>query len=154
MSPKPVSISVDDTVEEALAFLTDRGFGAAPVIDDAGRPIGVLSHTDIMVHDRELGGRVVTESWFATEDVSAGEIVGERAVVDLDRTRVRDLMTPAVFSVLPTTPAARVVRDMVALKVHQMYVVDNDGVLVGVISALDVLRHLGAADPRPVATNG
>ena len=58
--------------------------------------------------------------------------------------RVGDLMTPAVFAVSPTTPVARVVADMVALKVHQMYVVDAAGVLVGVISAIDVLRHLGA----------
>jgi CBS domain-containing protein len=31
---------------------------------------------------------------------------------------------------------------MVALKVHRLFVVDADGVLVGVISALDVLRHM------------
>jgi CBS domain-containing protein len=63
------------------------------------------------------------------------------------------MMTPAVFSVLPSTPAARVIADMVALKVHQIYVVDDGGVLIGVISALDVLRHLGIADPRRPATS-
>jgi hypothetical protein len=30
----------------------------------------------------------------------------------------------------------------VGLKVHRVFVVDASGVLVGVISALDVLRHL------------
>jgi CBS domain-containing protein len=66
---------------------------------------------------------------------------------------VRDMMTPAVFSVLSSTPAPRVIADMVALKVHQIYVVDDGGVLIGVINALDVLRHLGIADPlRPAAS--
>jgi CBS domain-containing protein len=51
-------------------------------------------------------------------------------------------MTPAVFSVTPDAPAARVVGDMLDLKVHRLFVVDRDGVLVGVISALDVLRFL------------
>ena len=40
------------------------------------------------------------------------------------------------------TPAAKVVEQMVALKVHRLYVVEPDGTLVGVISAQDVLRHL------------
>jgi len=52
-------------------------------------------------------------------------------------------MTPAVFSVPADAPASRVVADMVALNVHQLYVVDAANVLVGVITALDVLRKLG-----------
>jgi len=40
------------------------------------------------------------------------------------------------------TPAGKVVAQMLALKVHRLYVVERDGTLVGVISALDVLRHL------------
>ena len=36
----------------------------------------------------------------------------------------------------------KAVDDMVALKVHRLFVVDRRGVLVGVISALDVLRRL------------
>ena len=52
MTPNLVSISADDTAAEALAFFADHAFGAAPVIDNAGRPIGVLSHTDLMIHDR------------------------------------------------------------------------------------------------------
>jgi CBS domain-containing protein len=38
---------------------------------------------------------------------------------------------------------SRVVGDMVALNVHQIYVVDAANVLVGVVTALDVLRRLG-----------
>src|SRR5262245_30181804 len=52
MTPNPVSIGQDATVKEAAAFLTDRGFSAAPVIDNAGRPVGVLSRADIVVYHR------------------------------------------------------------------------------------------------------
>jgi CBS domain-containing protein len=51
-------------------------------------------------------------------------------------------MTPAVFSVAPDAPARRVVGDMLALRVHRLFVSDTSGVLLGVISALDVLNHL------------
>src|SRR5262249_2802727 len=53
MTPDPVSIGADATIKEAVAFLTDKGFSAAPVIDRAGRPVGVLSRSDVLVHDRE-----------------------------------------------------------------------------------------------------
>src|SRR6516162_3471073 len=53
MTRNPVSIREEATIPEAVALLTDKGFSAAPVIDRAGRPVGVLSRADILVHDRE-----------------------------------------------------------------------------------------------------
>jgi CBS domain-containing protein len=44
--------------------------------------------------------------------------------------------------VTPDTPVYSVVEDMLGRKVHRLFVVDDDGVLVGVVSAFDVLRHL------------
>jgi CBS domain-containing protein len=55
---------------------------------------------------------------------------------------VRDIMTPVVFIVKTDTPVREVVKQMVSLKVHHLFVVDADGALVGVISSLDVLRNL------------
>ena len=55
---------------------------------------------------------------------------------------VADLMTPAVFSVSEDTPVQRVISDMVGLRVHRLFVVDKDGTLVGIITTMDVLKHL------------
>ena len=147
MTPGPMSLPADATVHEAAAFLTDRGFSAAPVIDKTGRPAGVLSHTDIVIHDRESGCEFripdSDERENAEEACPAGFHV-ERP----DPTRVRDIMTPVVFSVAPDAPAGRVVEDMLALRVHRLFVVDADGVLMGVISALDVLKHLCTEQPE------
>ncbi len=60
----------------------------------------------------------------------------------VDPTRVRDVMTPVVFTVGLRTPAAKVVEQMLSLRVHRLFVVDDDLALVGVVSTLDVLRHL------------
>ncbi len=64
-------------------------------------------------------------------------------VENVDRTLVRDLMTPAVFAVAPDTPVAEVIAEMLRLRVHHVFVVDAAGTLVGVISSLDFLRNLG-----------
>ncbi|MFN4261229.1 MAG: CBS domain-containing protein [Gemmataceae bacterium] len=146
MTVNPVSIRADASVREAVAMLTDKGFSAAPVIDGAGRPIGVLSRSDIIVHDRETVEYVAeVPEYFHRSDLqtSQGEQLARGFQVEkVDPTRVRDIMTPVVFSVEPTTSARAVVEQMVALHVHRLFVVDSDGVLVGVVSAIDVLRHL------------
>src|SRR5688572_24734083 len=49
MTPNPVSIAAQTPVRDAAAFLTARGISAAPVTDAAGRPVGVVSSTDIVV---------------------------------------------------------------------------------------------------------
>ncbi len=142
MSVNPVSLYQGVSIQEAIALLTDRGFGAAPVIDDAGRPVGVLSRGDILVHEREQVRHATLaagEDWEAGKRRSCHEGFSVEVV---DPTRVRDVMTPVVFTVGLRTPAAKVVEQMVSLKVHRLFVVDDDLALVGVISALDILRHL------------
>jgi len=146
MTPNPVSIRDTATIREAVALLTDKGFSAAPVIDEAGRPVGVVSRGDILVHEREkVGVPGSVPDYYAGAELAAqaAELPrGQEPAARPDPTRVADLMTPAVFSVAPETPAAKVVEEMMALHIHRLFVVDHGGVLVGVISALDVLRHL------------
>lgn len=119
MTPGPYSLADTDTVEQAAAFLTERGFGAAVVIDQAGHPLGVVTKTDLLVHVRELSAGGKTEPGTAL-----------------------DVMTPAVFSVREETPARSVVEQLVALNVHHLFVTDKAGVVVGVISPFDVIKRL------------
>jgi CBS domain-containing protein len=142
MSPNPVSIRRDATVREAVNLLTDRGFGATPVIDEAGRPVGVVSRTDILIHEREYVHHACTRDdtdW----DVFPGPTWPEGFSVEVtDPTTVAEIMTPAIFTVPLEAPAREVVKRMLGLKVHHLFVVDADLALVGVISPLDILRHL------------
>jgi CBS domain-containing protein len=139
MTPDPKSVRQDATVAEAAAFLSNRGFSAAPVIDEAGRPVGVVSRTDLL---QWQGQRAVFRLGAPSRDDGWAELGGE--------TPVRDVMTPAVFCVRPDASAAKVVEKMLALNVRRLFVVDDEGVLVGVVSAFDVLRGFG----RPFRTTG
>jgi CBS domain-containing protein len=148
MTANPISIPEEALVGEATALLTDRGFSAAPVIDEAGRPVGVISRTDILIHDRHK-----VHAWDSAAEFyeherparPAGDAVPDGFhVEDVDRTTVREIMTPVVFCVAPDAPVGEVVQQMLGLNVHRLFVVDGQGVLVGVISALDILRHFPA----------
>jgi CBS-domain-containing membrane protein len=119
MTAGPVSLHASATVAEATQFLTERAFGAAVVIDEAGHPLGVVTKTDVLVHARQ-----------------------RRPGLEPDDTPVTEVMTPAVFSVRPDTPARSVVEQLLALNVHHLFVADAAGVIIGVISPIDVLRKL------------
>jgi predicted transcriptional regulator len=128
MVGNPISLRAEAKVGEAQGLFLDKGITAAPVIDDSGRPIGVISRSDILVHQVEV------------EKHRASSPDGNTA--PKTTMTVADLMTPAVFAVSEDTPVQRVVSDMLGLHVHRLFVVDRDGTLVGIITAIDVLKHL------------
>ena len=119
MTPGPVSLVASATAGEATYFLTTRGFGAAMVIDDAGRAVGVVTKTDLLIHTRER---------------ARGS--------EPDDTPVADVMTPAVFAVREDTPARTVIEHFLGLNVHHLFVTDAAGVVIGIISPVDVLKRL------------
>jgi predicted transcriptional regulator len=126
MRPNPPVIRHRVTFADALAVFIDRNVTVAPVVDDEGLPIGVLSVTDLLIHVRESAP-------------------GERGMPDplgVLPVTVEALMTPTVFAVGPDTSVAEVVRDMLQSKVHHLFVTDRRGTITGVIGATDVLSHL------------
>lgn len=127
MASNPVSLRANATIADALHLFNQKGITAAPIIDEAGHPIGVLSRSDLFIHQQEAAARAPSGAAGSTADRDVS---------------VADLMTPTVFAVTPDTPARRVVAEMLALHVHRLFIVDQDGMLVGVISAMDVLRGL------------
>lgn len=120
MTAGPVSLADSDSVAEALEFFTSRGFGAAVVIDAAGHPLGVVTKTDVLGHTRR-----------------------HKPSLEPDDTPVTEFMTPAVYAVRTDTPARSVVEQFLEVGVHHLFVRDAAGVVVGVISPLDVLKKLG-----------
>ena len=116
MTPSPVSVRHGITVREAAAFLAGRGIGAAPVVNDAGRAVGVLSRSDILLA------------------VNAG----------VDAAPVREVMTPSVIAVRPDDTALDASDVMVRHMVRRVFVVDGEGVAVGVVSTTDLFRGLTA----------
>jgi CBS-domain-containing membrane protein len=133
MVENPVSIRANATIDDAFRLFSMHGISVAPVVDAAGRPVGVISRTDLIVH------KCVKLDWPPPGDLEApnqASPVAEEAAVACE------LMTPAVFSVSPSTPAASVISQLLAMNVHHLFVIDATGVLVGVIGATDVLWHL------------
>jgi CBS domain-containing protein len=130
MTTDPVSIRQDAPLSEAIDLLTTKDVSAIPVLDAAERPVGVLSRTDLIRYYREKGGS-------GSDSPQGGPSAPAAQPV------VRDIMTPALLSVALPTTAVEVVAHLLGLgNVQQLFVLDGDGFVVGVVSARDVLRRL------------
>jgi CBS domain-containing protein len=118
MTPGSFSLPETATIPEASAYLMGHTRGAAVVVDDAGHPLGVVTKTDLVAWQRDKSDR------------------------PHHHPIVRDIMTPATFTVPETLPAADVVKQMIELNVHHLFVVDAAGTIVGAIEPMNVLRKL------------
>jgi CBS-domain-containing membrane protein len=137
MVPHPLCLLAAMTIKEAAAALTAARITGAAVLDEAGRAVGVLSQTDIVRHG--CGSGVPG----APGPAAAGEPPPRPRARRQAGGRVADIMTPAVFSVRPRTPAETVVDSLLSMEVHRLFVTDDAGTVIGVITGRDILRHLG-----------
>ena len=141
MTPNPKSINRHAPVRETAEILHEHGLHIAPDIDDAGRPIGVVSRTDLLDYWGRRRDRLTA---IAAGELNAASAPGPEEPGD--ELTVPEIMTPVVFGVRTNAPIARIAEKMIALEIRFLFVTDGDGVLVGTISVFDVLRHLTRRD--------
>lgn len=118
MSNGVITIQAGVSLAEAARCLTEHRISGAPVLSLAGKPIGIVSQSDLLDPRHQLVGA-----------------------------KVEDAMTRLLFAVRPTDSAMAAVRLMVSEDIRRAMVVGEDGRLVGVVTAMDILRALVKADP-------
>ncbi|HVE85892.1 MAG TPA: CBS domain-containing protein [Myxococcales bacterium] len=151
MSRRAICVRADLSVRAVLMVLVEHGISGAPVVDAAGRPVGVVSVTDLL---REQYDQIEDEEdellphWArgAVERHREGARPSARSAL-----KAEDIMTPSVFSVREDEPMGDAVQRMAQRGVHRLPVVSRDGVVVGMVSSLDVMRWLacGLGQSRP-----
>lgn len=149
MNRNVLTVRADLTVRELAAFLIENQISGAPVIDLAGRLVGVVSVTDVAQNDAERPDLVddrsspVVRGWegrMNPEDLRSLHI-------ESDDLLVRDIMTPTVFTVPAETAVAKIARTMVAGRIHRVLVTSR-GRVVGIVTSLDLVGLLAEKRPR------
>jgi CBS domain-containing protein len=141
MTPNPVSIHEYATLFEAANFFSEKQISAAPVINIAGRPVGVISRSDLV---RYLGAAAM--HLLPSREPQVEDFLPERADGLADRyndarhIQVGAIMTPTIYAVPQDTPLRAMIDEMLRRDVHRLFVLDADGLLIGVVTTLDVLR--------------
>ncbi len=113
MTRNPVSVKPDNSVMDAVLIMDKLGIGALPVVDENGRLVGIFTERDLL-----------------------RRVVARRR--DPEKTLIRDVMTPNPVTVRPDESVAEALRIMSSLKVRHLPVVNDAGVLVGIVSIKDI----------------
>lgn len=115
-----ITVREDDTALTAQNTLSTRHVSALVVVDARQEPVGVLSAFDLLRHGS--GGA----------------------------TRVKDIMSPTLFSVDADTPVTTAARLMSSSHIHRLLVKKN-GKITGLVSLTDVARLVGEVGLRDEA---
>jgi CBS domain-containing protein len=130
MTRDPFTLDFNASADEAAWALTRRHISGAPVVDDSGNVVGMISQSDLV--------DPAPREWIKGEGT-----VGDR-------------MAPQLFALYGDDPALAAARMMAQRRVHRIVVLDDDGCVVGIITAFDIVRALAqglsfAVEDEPAA---
>jgi CBS domain-containing protein len=144
MKRKVIVVQPAMTVREVAQLFADKRISGAPVVDDNGRVIGVISQTDLVRKERESSTQEVPIYHREAEEYG---LLGPIHAEDPDYTRVEQVMTPWAISADENTPVEELARLMLDKRIHRV-VITRGGELCGLVTSMDMLRALLAISNR------
>lgn len=120
MSDSVVSIEPDTSLSEVRKLVRSRRFRHVPVVTTEGLILGVVSDRDLFALPNDA------------DDTS--ETIEPKIVADI--------MTKSVLTATPDTNIREIARVLFEERIGCMPIVDEDGLVVGIITRSDILRAL------------
>lgn len=141
------TVPADMLVSELGLYLTDHNISGAPVLEK-GKLVGVVSLRDIAasVPSEPVRAPRRKEAYFRhlwAEDEASGF-----SVQDAGGARVRDIMTPAVYTIPGSASLNNLVEMMMRSSIHRVIVVNELEVPVGIVTTTDLMRLIPLLLPQ------
>ncbi|WP_297490208.1 CBS domain-containing protein [Acidocella sp.] len=146
MTKAPLTVlHPQDRVPRIAAALRDNHVSAAPVVDEAGRLLGLVSESDLIRH---LGDAETKRRAWWLELLSEGEGLAADFLDYLkeENRTAADVMKREVVTVAEDTAVGEIV-DLFARHGIKRVPVLREGVLVGIVARSDIIRALAAPNP-------
>jgi len=129
-----VAVRRDTTFKELAAVLRRYRVSALPVVDDAGRVIGVVSEADLLAKEALADPGVMAE------------VLHRKDVRKAEGLTAGDLMTSPPVTAAPEDQVEQAARMMHFMRIKRLPVVNSGGQLVGIVSRSDVLAVFDRPD--------
>lgn len=142
MTAQVLCVRPDVSLEALQSLLLERGISSAPVVNDRGEPLGMVSKTDLVQHRHDAG-----ETEMVERRVEAG--FHTSALVEAT---VADIMTPLSITLPEDALIAQAAAVMAYERMHTLPVVGVDGTVIGIVSSLDIARWYAAREGYMLGT--
>jgi len=149
MTKKVVTLSPEDTIASASMKMSSAKISGAPVTDEAGKLIGILSEADILrsLKTNERSLHLVYPSLSAIS-VTFREQITEReasdAYKDIENLKVKEIMTKEVEVVREDEEIRDAIKKMISRGINRLPVVDGENKVIGIVTRGDILRGIAA----------
>lgn len=137
MHPARVTVRPEDPVDAAMKALVEADSDAAPVVDDSGAVVGLLSNSDLIVREGRLHYPTVISILGASIEI--GHKRFEEELTNALSATVADVMTSPAVQCAASSSIEDVATLMHDNDIGQIPVVDGDR-LVGMVGRNDLLR--------------
>lgn len=137
MTTDPLTVLPDTLLKEAARTMIRNKVSGLPVISD-GAVVGIVTEGDFL---RQEANRDQPYR-FSLLDALFGEGPSDPPAVE----RVAEVMTENVITITPEATIGEAARVMANKRVKRLPVVDEDGVLIGIISRADVVNAFTKPD--------
>jgi CBS domain-containing protein len=137
-----ITVKPSSPVRDVAKLFLDRKISAAPVVDDKGKLVGIVSEGDLL-HRTEAGTmkqRSALLRFFTAGETLAAEYIKAHAH------RVADVMTKTVVTATPDTVLQDIAMLMERHSIKRVPIV-RDGSLVGIVSRANVVQAVASAVP-------
>ncbi len=144
MTSPAVSVKLNTTLREVIKVLDRNHISGMPVVDGEGKVAGIISERDVLKYTRWVVGTPLRDPGkLLGKESNAASISGERGVDVIEAvasTTAGVVMTDRVITVDEDAPVLEVVRMMNSYQINRVPVVDQGGILRGLVSRADILR--------------
>ena len=140
-----ITVSYAAPLSQVEEKLGENGISGAPVVDESGHIVGVISMKDLMAHyaeDSDARPRR-DDGYFHMSSEEMGRGVERIGLPKEAEETAADLMNAEVFSVGPDAGLKEIASMMTAHGIHRVFI-KEDGRHIGLVSTMEIMRALSA----------
>ncbi len=143
MSRDPITVKPQTSIKEAIKILVEHHISGLPVVDDAGKAVGVISETDLLWQEAGVEPPLYImflDSVIFLENPARHEQELHKA---LGQT-VGEVMSSDAVTVKPDQPLQKAAKLMQEKSIRRLAVTDDDDKVIGILTAGDIVRAMAA----------
>ncbi|NEO61274.1 MAG: CBS domain-containing protein [Moorea sp. SIO4G2] len=143
MTREPIVVQPQTPIKEVIKIIAEQSISGLPVVNEAGKLVGVISETDLLwqetgveppVYIMFLDSVIYLENP-ARYDQELHKALGQTA---------GDVMTGHPMSIKPDQPLRKAAKLMQEKSIHHLPVTDEAEQVIGILTSGDIVRAMAA----------
>jgi predicted transcriptional regulator len=148
MSENVISVKKDTSLKELMELFLNNHISGVPVVDEDDVAIGIVSKSDIIRSEKEIGEKIRKEMSDAerpfceSSDAGYSQFDVSFQEATYSTTLVVNIMQPTVISLAEDDTIVKAINVMVDNRIHRVCVNRKNGKIAGVISTFGILNAI------------